>query len=121
VAGVLLPAEAVVEVDVLGHRLVRAQAQLGALPAAGLLVCEAQQPAAETLPLPVGVDGDVLDQEVIALGPKDDDPKDFVFHEHEDLAGRDKAVVVGVHRRGAATDPRHVSPVGALRRDSRRP
>lgn len=105
--------------DVLGHRLVRVQPQLGQTVLACPLLREREQPAADAVPLHGRVHRQVLDQQVIWPADQDDHPADSAAlrgHPHLVLAHR--PVVVRRHRHRRTADP---GDVVRVRGDRERP
>ena len=108
-------AEPGVESEVLCHRGVRVEAQGRSAGLAGDGLGESEKGAANALSLPLGRDGDVLDQQVIRFPDQDDQadhPISFVRDEYEVL--RDLLRVVLFHRTRAPANPLDVVGIGSL-------
>jgi len=108
-------AEARVESEVLSHRGVGVEPQL----AKAVFVCVGlgvgHKGTAEAGALPVGVNGDIFDQQVMWSGNEDDEPCDAAaVVSNEDLAFTDLLGVVVVHGRRATANPVDVWAVGPL-------
>ena len=110
----LFPAEPAVHRDVLGHGRIRVEAQLAEAAPAGFERREVEQGAAEALTLAARVDSQVVDQQVAVLRPQEDAAGNLPIVDDPELTVRAASLVVVVHRRWPATDPRHVVSVRAL-------
>ena len=101
--------------DVLDHVLVGVEAELREPERAGLVLGVRHEPPPEPGSLSRGIDGDVLDEEVVGHRHEDDHPDDrpvTVGDGHATVA--DQPSVVGVHRRRPPADPLDVAAVGGL-------
>src|SRR5271166_2384189 len=112
--GLLVP-DGRIKVLILGHCLVRIEANLAIAAPHRFRLRERQQPPAQSRALPRRVDGNIVEEQTVRPGQQDDDARHggpFLDYPHHTL--RDTRSVVVEHRPGRFSDAGDVMPISLL-------